>query len=76
MKRSDKALIIILGATTLICWVLLITQPSFEALGGTLSVTAIWLLTIGLAISTAEARLLRHTIAALLEQKATRPENQ
>lgn len=79
MSRVDKALIIILGATALLTLVLLIAQPSFRGLGGTLSTTAIWLLTVGLAIREVEARLLRHTIKALLEllgRKETHPENQ
>ena len=79
MHRVDKALIIILGVTALLCLALLIAQPSFEGLGGTLSTTAIWLLTVGLAIREVEDRLLRHTIKALLElvgRKATHPENQ
>lgn len=77
--RADKALIIILGVNALLCLVLFIAQPSFRGLGGTLSTTAIWLLTVGLAIREVEARLLRHTIKALLElvgRKATHPENQ
>nr|DAL35821.1 MAG TPA_asm: Type II secretion system, protein M [Caudoviricetes sp.] len=77
--RADKALIIILGATALLTLVFFIAQPSFRGLGATLSTTAIWLLTVGLAIREVEARLLRHTIKALLEligRKANRHENQ
>lgn len=69
--RADKALIIILGVTALLTLVLFIAQPSFRGLGGTLSTTAIWLLTVELEISRVEARLLRRTIKALLELKAT-----
>lgn len=68
--RADKALIIILGVTALLTLVLFIAQPSFRGLGGTLSTTAIWLLTVELEISRVEARLLRRTIKALLELKA------
>lgn len=77
--RADKALIIILGATALLTLVLLITHPSFEGLGATLSTTAIFLLTVELEISRAETRLLRRTIKSLLElvgRKANRHENQ
>lgn len=72
MRRVDKALIIILGVTALLCLVLLIAHPSFEGLGATLSTTAICLLTVELEISRAENRLLRE----LLGRKGTHPENQ
>lgn len=74
MGRADKALIIIFGATALLCWVLFIAQPSFEGLGGALSTTAIWVLSVQLNIRTVENHLLRRVIKALLEllgRKAT-----
>lgn len=76
MRRVDKALIIILGVTALLTLALLIAQPSFEGLGATLSTTGIWLLSVQLNIRTVENHLLRRTITALLEQRATHPENQ
>ena len=71
MRRVDKALIIILGVTALLTLALFIAQPSFEGLGATLSTTGIWLLSVQLNIRTVENHLLRRTITALLEQKAT-----
>ena len=76
IRTANKALIIILGVTALLTLVLFIAQPSFRGLGATLSTTGIWLLTVELEISRAEARLLRRTIKALLEQRETHPENQ
>lgn len=70
MHRVDKALIIILGVTALLCLALLIAQPSFEGLGGTLSTTGIWLLTVQLNIRTVENRLLRLSVVTLLEEEA------
>lgn len=72
IRTANKALIITLGATALLTLVLLITHPSFEGLGATLSTTAICLLTVELEISRAENRLLRE----LLGRKETHPENQ
>ena len=70
MYRVDKTIIILLGATALLCLALLIAQPSFDALGGTLSTTGIWLLTVQLNIRTVENRLLRLSLATLLEEEA------
>ena len=72
IRTANKALIIILGVTALLCLALLIAQPSFEGLGATLSTTGICLLTVELEISRAENRLLRE----LLGRKETHPENQ
>mgnify|MGYP006874263837 CR=1 FL=1 len=76
MRLEDKTVIIIFGVSSLLSVALLIAHPSFRGLGSTLSVTAIWLLTVQLNIRTVENHLLRRTIKALLEQKETHPENQ
>lgn len=76
MHRVDKTIIILLGATALLCLALLIAQPSFDALGGTLSTTAIWLLSVQLNIRTVENRLLRLSLTTLLDQETPHPENQ
>ena len=76
MHRVDKALIIILGVTALLCLALLIARPSFEGLGGTLSTTGIWLLTVQLNIRVVENHLLNFIIKKLLDQETPHPENQ